>query len=66
MTDITAAEKLFEAKREVGYRERVYARLVAEGKMKAANAARGIAVMKAIAADYAALAEAETAKTRLL
>lgn len=62
----TAAEKLFEAKREVGYRKRVYARLVAEGKMTKHNADRGISIMEEIAADYAAIIEAETAKMRLI
>jgi hypothetical protein len=55
-----------ESWREVGYRKRVYARLVEAGKMKAENAARGIAIMEAIMADYNGAAEAEAAKGRLL
>ena len=66
MTTFTAAEKRAEARREVGYRRRVYARLVETGRMKADHAARGIAVMEAIEADYAATAEAEAVKGRLL
>ena len=66
MTTFTAGEKYTEARREVGYRKRVYARLVAEGKMKAENAARQIAIMEAIMQDYNGAAEAEAAKGRLL
>jgi hypothetical protein len=62
----TARDKATEARREVGYRRRVYARLVGEGKMKGHDADRQIAIMEAIAADYAVLAEAEEKKERLL
>lgn len=44
--------KLTAVKREIKMRERVYPRWVAEGRMKADQAEREIAVMKAIAEDY--------------
>jgi hypothetical protein len=62
----TAREKATEARREEGYRRRVYARLVGEGKMKGHDADQRIALMQEIAEDYAALAEAEEKKQRLL
>lgn len=48
----TAVEKLTCAEREVNQRERVYARLVAAGKMSAKKAEYETAVMRAIAEDY--------------
>ncbi len=47
------AEKYECAKREVRMRKRVYPRWVAQGKMTQAQADREIAIMEAIAADYA-------------
>ncbi|MBX9934424.1 MAG: hypothetical protein K2Y56_23405 [Methylobacterium sp.] len=55
----TAADKLRCAKREVSQRRRVYAGLVASGRMAQADADREIATMEAIAADYAAQVAAE-------
>lgn len=66
MTEISAAAKMTEARREVGYRRRVYARLVADGRMKADEADRRIAVMAAIGDDYAAIVETEKKGERLL
>jgi hypothetical protein len=48
----TFEQKLAAVVREIMYRKRVYARRVAEGKMKQALADEQIAVMKAIADDY--------------
>jgi hypothetical protein len=50
--EFTPADKLKAAEREVGLREYVYRRRVAEGKMDEAEAKREIGVMKAIAEDY--------------
>ena len=47
----TYEEKLDEVRREIKYRERVYARLVDAGKMSPESKARKIAIMEAIAAD---------------
>ena len=46
----TTAELAAEARREVRYRERVYGRMVADGRMKAHQAERQIAMMQEIAA----------------
>jgi len=63
MTDtFTAAEKQACIKREVDYRRFVYARRVADGRMKQEEATRQIGLMEAIYSDYEALA----AKERLL
>lgn len=62
----TARQKQQAAAREVAQRQRVYARLVEAGKMKQADAARGIAIMQEIEVDYRAKADAEDAKGRLL
>lgn len=64
--EITDLDKWETAKREVAYRRRVYARLVANGRMSQDKADREIAIMDAIASDYRAKAEAEAAKGRLL
>ena len=53
MTEFTTQAKHAAAIREVGMRRRVYPRWVAQGKMTAKQAATEIAVMEAIAADYA-------------
>jgi hypothetical protein len=50
-------DKLDCVRRELSYRIRVYANLVRLGKMKYDNAAREIALMGAIADDYAELVE---------
>ncbi len=49
---IPVEEKVAHLRREVGMRRSVYARRVAENKMSAHAAERGIAVMVAILADY--------------
>lgn len=57
MTDerpFTAREKRQAAEREVAMRKRVYWAKVAEGRMTRRDCLRGIGVMEAIAADYAA------------
>jgi hypothetical protein len=56
---ITAKDKLQCAEREVGYRHRVYARLVQRGKMSQLDAWREIALMEAIVADYREAVEPE-------
>ncbi len=62
----TAREKQQAAAREVGFRRRVYATRVAEGRMKQADADFQIGVMASIEADYRKLADAEDAAGRLL
>lgn len=62
----SAKEKAAEARREVGYRRHVYPRRVDDGKMRAAESDRRIAIMQEIAEDYAAQAEKEDAAGRLL
>jgi hypothetical protein len=66
MAEITTRDKSNTAYREAGYRRRVYPRLVANGRMTQEKADREIAIMDAIASDYATLADAEAAKGRLL
>jgi hypothetical protein len=55
-------DKLDEVLREIGYRQYVYPRQIAAGKMNQHTADRRIAVMRAIADDY----ERELEKERLL
>lgn len=55
----TNKEKLRCAERELGYRKRVYPRLIANDKMSPVHAKFEIEVMEAIAEDYRALVEAE-------
>lgn len=62
----TAKQKADEARREVAYRQYVYPKRIAEGKMKKADAERRIAIMQEIFDDYAVQAEAEEAAGRLL
>lgn len=50
--EFTPSDKLKAVEREIGLREFVYRRRVAEGKMKEEDAKREIGVMKAIAEDY--------------
>jgi chorismate mutase len=52
--EFTPADKLKSVERELGYRRRVYARRVAEMKMRQGDADREIAIFEAIAADYRA------------
>lgn len=63
---ISNADKADCAEREVKQRQRVYARLVEAGRMRSETAAREIAVMTAIAADYREKADAEARAGRLL
>lgn len=51
--EITRAQKITVLKREVAMRQRVYPRMVRDGKMSEADAERETAVMSAILADYA-------------
>jgi len=65
MTDVTLAEMAAEAKRELAMRQRLYPRWVEDGRMKAHQAERQIAVMAAIAEELgeremAAANESET------
>lgn len=53
----TDQQKREAADRELKFRRRVYARRVAEGKMKQEQADREIAVMAEIAEDYRAKSE---------
>lgn len=62
----TARQKQQAAAREVAQRQRVYGRLVEAGKMKQADASRGIAIMQSIEGDYRAKADAEDQAGRLL
>ena len=57
MTSYTNAEKLHELEVELGYRERVFNRLVAEGRMTVQKRDRRMAILRDIIADYATLAE---------
>lgn len=58
--EFTHADKLAAVEREIGFRRRVYARRVAERKMKQDQADREIAIFEAIAVDYRrAVARAE-------
>lgn len=51
---ITVSDKLKEVEREIGQRRRVYARLIAAGKLTQQKADRQIEIMSAVAADYRA------------
>jgi hypothetical protein len=57
VTSYTNAEKLHELEVELGYRERVFNRLVAEGRMTVQKRDRRMAILRDIIADYATLAE---------
>lgn len=56
---ITAKEKLHCVERELGYRRRVYARLVARGKMSELQRIEEMRLMEAIRDDYRELASDE-------
>ena len=60
MNSISAKEKLQCAERELGYRRRVYARLVERGKMSEPQRHQEIRLMEAIVEDYRALVANET------
>jgi len=62
----TNKEKADEARREVGYRQFVYSKRIADGRMKKAEAERRIAIMQEIQEDYTKLTESEWAQERLL
>jgi hypothetical protein len=49
---ITFRDKEACIRRELGFRQRVYARRVADGKMKQADADREIEIMESILVDY--------------
>jgi hypothetical protein len=55
----TAAEKLTEVERELGYRRRVFERLVQGGDMSRSEANRRIRIMEEIRDDYATMAKVE-------
>lgn len=55
----TAGQKLEAVSRELGFRRRVYARRVADGKMTQRLADEQIAVFEAIEADYQKAAAGE-------
>lgn len=65
VTEFTNQEKAMCAEREVQQREWVYPRRVADGKMKQAKADRELDLMREIAAEYRAKADAEAAKADL-
>ena len=55
----TSAEKAAEVKREIGQRQWVYPKQVADGKLAQALANRRIAIMEEIAGDYLELVRKE-------
>jgi hypothetical protein len=55
----TTADKHREVLRELAMRRRLYPRWIEKGTMTAKDAARQIAIMEAIAADYADALEQE-------
>jgi len=56
---VTTSDKLTCVERELKYRQRVYARLVNEGKMSQGKATLELAIMQAIIDDYRQAAEKE-------
>jgi hypothetical protein len=62
----TAREMADCARREVQQRQRVYSRLVVEGRMSGKTADRQIALMQAIADFLEPIAKAEEERERLL
>ena len=56
---ISIEDKLKCVERELGFRQRVYDRLIERGKMSKRQADREIELMIAIVDDYQAMAEAE-------
>ena len=65
-TEPTNAEIATELRRELSYRERVYPRLVKEGRLDHAVANRRNAALHAAAQHFGKLADADRAKERLL
>jgi len=63
---INDAVKLSEIRREIAMRRRLYPGWVAKGTMRQVTADRQIAIMEAMASDYAAKIETDAAKERLL
>lgn len=61
----TATDKLNCVQRELKYRIRVYARLVAEGKLSERQASREIAIMAAIVDDYTKVVAREAPELEL-
>jgi hypothetical protein len=59
MARFTSREKRVAAEREVAQRQRVYSRLVNEGKMSPEKAALELEIMREIASDYLKLEESE-------
>lgn len=59
MLTFTAAEKHRAVLREIEMRKSVYPRRVMAGQMSQSQANRQVAIMEAIAADYAKLMEGE-------
>jgi hypothetical protein len=62
---ITLAEMAAEAKRELAMRQRLYPRWVEDGRMKAHQAERQIAVMQAIVAELGERVAANEPETLL-
>lgn len=62
----TARQKQQALARELGFRRRVYATRVAEGRMKQADADFQIGIVEEMEAEFSKRADAEDAKGRLL
>lgn len=61
----TAEEKYKCVKRELQYRIRVYARLVAEGKLSERQSSREISIMAAIVEDYKQMVQLDVPELEL-
>jgi hypothetical protein len=61
--EFTPADKLKEIERELGFRRHVYARRVADKKMKQSDSDRQIGIMEAIATDYREIVAAAEGRT---
>lgn len=62
----TARQKQQALTRELGFRRRVYAQRVADGRMKEADAVYQIGIVEEIEAEFRQRADAEDAAGRLL
>lgn len=62
----TARQKQQALARELGFRRRVYAQRVADGRMKEADAVYQIGIVEEIEAEFRQRADAEDAAGRLL
>lgn len=60
--DVCTLDKLHEVERELGYRRRVYARLVMDGKMTQDMMNKRILIMTAIYNDISRVLESESQK----